>query len=200
MSTSKELPQVSARILLKPDTLLPDDETLLVRAGRFEPQALAAIHDRFYPDIFRYLVFKTGDPLIAEDLASDVFMHLLDALRAGRIPNSLPAWLFGVAAHKSADYFRRQSRCPQTELSDELIDPADELDGDLLAGDTLQAMRQALQRLTDEQQQVLTLRFNQGRSIADTAAQLNKSESAVKQLQLRAFSTLRRMLEAVNGH
>ncbi len=200
MSNSKELPRVSAQILLKPDTLLPEDEALLARAGRFESQALAAIHDRFYPDIFRYLVFKTGDPLIAEDLASDVFMHLIDALKTGRVPNSLPAWLFGVAAHKSADYFRNQVRRPQTDLSDDLMDPADALDSEILAGDTLQAMRQAMQHLTDEQQLVLTLRFNQGRSIADTAAQLNKSESAVKQLQLRAVSTLRRLLEAVNAH
>ncbi|MBI5829953.1 MAG: RNA polymerase subunit sigma-70, partial [Chloroflexi bacterium] len=56
------------------------------------------------------------------------------------------------------------------------------------------AVRLALQQLTDEQQQVLALRFEQGRSVADTAELLNKSVTAVKQLQFRAVAALRRQL------
>jgi RNA polymerase sigma-70 factor (ECF subfamily) len=185
-------------MLFIPVTLATEDEDLLASARKLESRALAAIHDRYYPEVYRYLVFKTGDDQAAEDLTSEVFMRLLDTLHTGRTPESLRAWLFGVAAHQAADYFRAQSRRPQTELPDDLADPSGGPDTEIAAAHTIQSVRNALKQLTEEQQQVLALRFNDGRSIADTAVQLNKSETAIKQLQFRAVATLRRLMEDVN--
>jgi RNA polymerase sigma-70 factor (ECF subfamily) len=142
------------------------------------------------------MLFRTNDERAAEDLSSDVFLRLLDALHAGRPPESLRAWLFGVAAHLVVDHYRRQSRRPQVELSEDL--PALEPGPDSLITRTLTltAVRRALRQLTEVQQQVLALRFREGRSIVDTAALMNKSETAVKQLQFRAVAALRRIMES----
>jgi len=184
------------RMLFIPAVIAAEDDDLLAAARKLESRALAEIHDRFYADLNRYLLFRTGDEHAAEDLASEVFMRLLDALHSGRPPQSLRAWLFGVAAHLAADHFRRQSRHPQSELADDLPAPESGLDGFAADAISVKAVRRALQQLTDEQQQVLALRFGESRSVADTAALMQKSATAVKQLQFRAVAALRRLLDS----
>lgn len=60
---------------------------------------------------------------------------------------------------------------------------------------TAEALRTAINRLTEEQAQIVTLRFLEGLSIADVAAATGKTEGAVKALQYRAVMSLRRLLE-----
>ncbi len=183
------------RMLFIPASLATEDEDLLAGARKLDGRALAGIHDRYYPGVYRYLLYRTNDQHAAEDLTSEVFMRLLDSLHAGRAPDSLRAWLFGVATHLAADHFRLQSRRPQVELSDEFPAPDSSPDAEVSAAMTTKAVRRALQKLTDEQQQVLALRFGEGRSVAATAALLQKSETAVKQLQFRAVAALRRLMD-----
>lgn len=145
--------------------------------------------------MYRYLLYRTDDKGVAEDLSSEVFMRLLDALHAGKGPDTLPAWLFGVANHLAADHFRRQARRPQVGLSDDLPAPEAGPEGQASAGLEMAWVHAALRELTDEQQHVLALRFGEGRSVAEAAALMEKSVTAVKQLQFRAVAALRRKLE-----
>ncbi len=190
---------VDRNMLFLPMALVTEDEELLAAARRLDSRALASIHDRFYGDLYRYLLYRTGDAQAAEDLSSEVFMRLLDSLHKGRAPDSLRAWLFGVASHLVADHFRNHSRRPQSELTDEMPAPDAGLDSEVSNLFTIQAVRQALRQLTQEQQQVLALRFSEGRSVADTAALMQKSVTAVKQLQFRAVAALRRLLDATQA-
>jgi RNA polymerase sigma-70 factor (ECF subfamily) len=57
-----------------------------------------------------------------------------------------------------------------------------------------EALRAAMRRLTDEQAQVLTLRFLEGYSFSEIAEMMDKTEGAVKALQHRAVATLRQLL------
>jgi RNA polymerase sigma-70 factor (ECF subfamily) len=185
-------------MLFVPTALVAEDEELLIAVRRLDPRALTLVHNRYYSDIYRYLLFKTGDDHAADDLSSEVFMRLLTTLRSGRPPKSLRAWLFGVANHLAADHFRQQARRRQSDLPEDLADTANDLDVEVMHGLTMATVRQALAQLTDEQQQVLALRFGEGRSIIETALMLDKSETAVKQLQFRAIAAMRRLMDGVN--
>ncbi len=55
-------------------------------------------------------------------------------------------------------------------------------------------LRAALNQLTDEQAQVITLRFLEDLSIAEVAAIMGKNEGAIKALQYRAILALRRIM------
>lgn len=168
-----------------------DETTLLAKARALEARALGQIHDQYYPELYRFALYRTGDPATAEDIAAEVFVRLLEALHAGRAPQTtLRGWLFGVAAHLVADHFRRR---PVDPLPDNLPD------GTSLAAEAEDRLRRravhsALGRLSPEQQNVLALRFGQGASLEETASALGKSVNAVKQLQWRAVEALRRTL------
>lgn len=176
--------------------MLPED--LLSRAQRLDPAALTEIHDRYYPEIYRYVYYRLGDEPVCEDITSEVFLRLLDALGKKRGPvQNLRGWLFGTASNLVNDHLRiRYAR---------QIDSLDADDSELPEDNHLeqaydeawlqQQVAHALKELTPEQQHVLALRFSEERSIEETASILGKSVTAVKGLQFRAIAALRRLIE-----
>jgi RNA polymerase sigma-70 factor (ECF subfamily) len=170
-----------------------DEATLLSQARALDARALGQIHDRYYPEIFRFAAYRTGDQAAAQDIASEVFVRLLDTLHQGKAPQTtLRGWLFGVAAHLVADHFRKRPVVPLADTVPGTSAPASEAEENLRR----QAVGAALRHLTAEQQNVLALRFGDGSSLEETASALGKSVNAIKQLQWRAVEALRRALAA----
>ncbi|MDW8326130.1 MAG: sigma-70 family RNA polymerase sigma factor [Anaerolineales bacterium] len=171
----------------------PDEKTLLEHARRLDERALSEIHSRYYGEIYRYALYRTGRSEVADDIAGEVFLRLLDALHAGRAPQTtLRGWLFGVASHLVADHFRRAPR-ESVALDEALAAPGTtsaEAESNLRARE----VRAALRRLTPEQQHALALRFGDGLSVEETAQVMGKSVNAVKVLQFRAIAALKRLL------
>lgn len=174
-----------------------DEANLLTRALDLDSQALGEIHDRYYPEIYRYASIRTGDQGMAEDIASEVFLRLLNALHSGRPPHTtLRGWLFGVASHLVVDHYHAGRTLPLTEFHSDGRSTQSEAEERILQADVKTAIRQ----LTPEQQEVLALRFGAGLSVEDTAQSMERSVTAVKALQFRAVDTLRRvMAEVENG-
>ena len=63
----------------------------------------------------------------------------------------------------------------------------------------LDQIKAGLARLTPEQRQVIVLRFLEGKSLAETAAAVGRTEDAVKKLQARGLASLRRQIECLSG-
>jgi len=191
-----QITAVGAHVTLR-DPTADDEMELLTRARRLDAEALGAIHDRYYPLVFRYIAFRVGDRQAAEDLAAEVFSRFLTALRERQAPQkTLRGWLFGVAAHVAMDYHRAHYRSRQVELDETL--PSDEADPEDALDMNLQneSLRKAVAELTDDQQHVIALRFGQSMPIQEVARSMGKSEGAVKQLQARALAMLARKLSA----
>jgi RNA polymerase sigma-70 factor (ECF subfamily) len=157
------------------------------------PQVIAAVYDRYFSDVYRYVRYRLGDEQTAEDIASDVFVRLLEASQRGRSPQTnLKAWLLGTASHIVTDYMRRSYRRPTEELSENMLDPLAVPVAELERRESESAVSSAMRKLTPDQQHVLSLRFGEGYSIEETAAVMNKNVNAVKALQFRALASLQR--------
>ncbi|WP_298816149.1 ECF subfamily RNA polymerase sigma factor, BldN family [Chloroflexus sp.] len=172
-----------------------DDAELLSRACALETDALAAIHDAYYQPLYRYISFRVSDHHTCEDLVSEVFSRFLKAIAQRTAPRSnLRGWLFKVAANVVSDHYRRAYRAPSARLDERMVsqepEPA-EVAEQIAVNEEL---RRAISHLTDEQQQVLALRFGQNLPVQEVARILGKTEGAVKQLQLRAIAALARHL------
>jgi RNA polymerase sigma-70 factor (ECF subfamily) len=172
-----------------------DDQFLLAQARNLDADALAQIHDRYYGAIFRYIAFRLSDSELAEDLTSEVFVRFLHATRRPDAPpNNLKGWLYSVAGHVVADYFRQQYRHPEQQLLDTAVSPEDD-PADIAADHmTWESVGAALTALTADQQQALALRFGDDLSIREAAQIMGKTEGSVKQLQARAIAALTRLL------
>lgn len=164
-----------------------------------DSQAIGAVYDQYFSEVYRYTLYRVGDVGLAEDIASDVFIRLLEAVQAGRGPESnLKGWLIGTANHIVIDHLRKKYKRSEEEIPESLPDlqpgPANEVD----QREQNRQVQGAMAKLTEEQQHVLTLRFGQGYSLEETAAHLNKNVNAVKALQFRALAALQREIGEVD--
>jgi RNA polymerase sigma-70 factor (ECF subfamily) len=157
---------------------------------------LAEIHDEYYDEIFRYIVYRVSNQQVAEDLTSEVFVRLLSALRDHTAPQkTLRGWLYGVAFRVVSDYHRKQYRRQHVKLTEtipsDVANPMESVAQKL----SWKEVRAAMAQLTDGQREVIALRFGQEMPIRDVAELLGKTEGAVKQLQARGIASLARTLK-----
>jgi len=173
-----------------------DEISLLERARECDQVALGEIYDRYSRRIHSYIYRHLGDVHLADDLTAEVFLKMLDAVQSSRFARtSLSGWLYRIAHNLVVDYFRSQPQ-RKAELWDERLraavdDPTVVVEARLAQ----QGLRAALSHLTQEQQQVIVLRFGEGLSAPQVAEVLGKSERAVRALQHRALAALRRVMD-----
>lgn len=96
-----------------------NDATSLDGLHRLDPQTIAAIYDRYFSGVYRYVRYRINEDTAAEDIASDVFVRLLEAAQRRQGPQSnLKGWLLATASNAVNDHLRRRYRRPTEELSE----------------------------------------------------------------------------------
>jgi RNA polymerase sigma-70 factor (ECF subfamily) len=172
-----------------------DPETIAA-AKRLEPTAVASIYDAFADPIHRYISFRVRSPEDAEDLTDQVFLKMIEALPAYD-DRGLPfaAWIYRIARNLLVDRYRRSGRDP-VALSEAIEARGAGSDPFEAAASTLdgEAVRVALRTLTEEQRQVVVLRFVEGWDVDEVAAAMGRKPGAIHALQHRAMSALQRAL------
>lgn len=178
---------------------LTDLDLELESLRKLDAQGIGAVYDRYFPDVYRFVFYRLNDEQVAEDISSDVFVRLLEAIKKRRGPQTnLKGWLLATAAHIVADYLRHFYRRPTEALSATMPDvAASSLNDEIDRREMVDSVRLAYDRLTTEQQNVLALRFGDGYSLDETATVMQKNVNAVKALQFRALSALQRFIGEV---
>jgi RNA polymerase sigma-70 factor (ECF subfamily) len=169
---------------------------LVKQAQQGDVTAFATLYETFTPHVRGYLRRRhDGSDETIDDLTAEVFMKLYEKLDR-YVERGLPftAWLYRIAHNCLIDYVRKLPRQTATSL-DEVVD-VQERDSGVEYGQVLDrnVLEPAMERLTQEQRQTIECRFLKGRSVAETAAAMSRSEEAVKKLQARALMSLRRIL------
>ena len=178
-----------------------NDEQLLAKAKQLDPTALRALHQRFYEPVTRYIQFKVGDRQTVEDLTGEVFVRVLEGLRRGYGWRETPqAWIMGIARNVVVDHYRKKERQAEVALDDQLI-AAEQSDPTHWAAqnERQRQLLQAIRQLTDEQRDVILLRFMEEIDINGVAQAINKSPGAVKGLQYRALRALAEIMGEVSA-
>jgi RNA polymerase sigma-70 factor (ECF subfamily) len=171
------------------------ERSLIDRARDMDAAAWDELYLQHYNAIYRYAFFRVADAPAAEDLAAEVFLQAVRGIQRYRYRGvAFRAWLYRIAHNITADFCRdRSARGPNEPDSEAALQSLEECD---FAPALLQRrdIQQAVARLTDEQQQVIILRFFEGLSIAETAEAIGRNAGATKSLQHRALERLRAIL------
>src|ERR1044072_861863 len=171
-------------------------EALVERAQAGDRDALEELYLEHFDRIYSYLHMTVGNRHDAEDLTTQTFLRMLESIgrfRWGAAPFS--AWLFRIAHNLAMDHFRARRRWqPEEEVPEPpgSEEPSAELEAMQSIG--RQSMLELIERLSPEQQQVLTLKFVFNFPNADVATILNKTEGAIKSLQHRALASLQKQI------
>ena len=156
---------------------------------------LASLYDECYDKIARYAYVRIGDKTEAESIAGEVFLKALESLKTYQergVP--MQAWLFKIAHNLVVDHLRKVTRRKTVPI--ETAEIMDEADPEATAEMNIELERvtMAMQGLTEEQREVVILRFFGGLTSREVGSLLNKSNGAVREMQRAALEKLRQML------
>jgi RNA polymerase sigma-70 factor (ECF subfamily) len=157
--------------------------------------ALSSLYGEYFDKIARYAYIRIGVRDDAEDIAGEVFLRALKSLKLYEergIP--IQAWLFRIAHNLVVDYLRKKQKrkiVPIDEVEIEGgINPAIVAERNI----ELKQVTIAMEQLTQEQREVLGLRFFGGLTSREAGQVLNKSDGAVREMQRAAIEKLRNLL------
>lgn len=171
------------------------DEVLIQRGQHGDREAVAQLYRRYAHPIARYVTYRIADDAVVEDIVADVFLRMVEGLPRYQFTGiPFDAWLYRIAGARIIDYYRRMSRRPEEALSEEMADELTPLELDLQEREELDELRAAIRQLSNEYQEILTLRFVERKSLAEVAEILNKNVHAVGAEQHRALKKLAGLL------
>jgi RNA polymerase sigma-70 factor (ECF subfamily) len=180
------------------------EEKELVRQAQKDRDAFAKLYDQYHPRIFGYILRRTANLEVAQDITSETFLKVLGKLWQFRWRNvSFSSWLYRIATNEVNQYFRKAEYKKTVSLEEsqerglELLSPHD-LESELIEAqeelkqhqDFLEIQAKIVQ-LPAKYQQVITLRFFEKKQIREIAEILGKREGTIKSLLHRAVEKLR---------
>ena len=192
--------------MVEPPPVEPSAETLdaerllAARASQGDRAAYGELYEHYVDKIYRYIYYKVGQRAEAEDLTSLTFLKAWDAIGDYEWRNHpFGAWLFRIAHNLVVDHHRaRKDHLALDDASPQLEGRAsrDEVRPERVLNEmlTVERVRHAIGRLTEDQQQVLVLRFFEELSTGEVANIMGKRRGAIRGLQFRALSALRDLL------
>ena len=152
-------------------------------------RALLDLYDVALPAVYGYLKPRSGDPMLAEDLAAETFLAACDAVQRGQVRTVTVAWLIGIARHKLVDHWRREERRERHLRAVE--DATDAVDDPWDAAIDAAAVEEVLGSLSAVHRTALTLRYLDGLAVTEVAALLDRTVAATDQVLARARRAFR---------
>ena len=181
---------------------MQDTEALVRSAQEGNLSAFGQVYEAYYLRVYRYAAARVGQGAAAEDITQEVFLKALNSLHRFKFTGPpFTAWLFRIAHNLVIDRARHHKAAaaatsgPPAPLDNALtIAGGQNVEEQAMASLDVEALREALERVTRLQRQVIELRFLAGLSLAETAAVMGRNENAIKALQHSALGALRRLL------
>ena len=172
------------------------DAELVARLKANDDAAYREVVARFGDPLYGYIYSLTGDHHLSEDILSETYLRMVEKIDTYTFYGApFKAWLYRIAHNLAINAVKRASRLVGAEALETAAPPVDDPATTIAARLEVDALRSALGTLTEEQQQVVMLRFVAEQSTAEVAQALEKTENAIKQLQFRALRSLGRLLE-----
>ena len=170
-----------------------DDDIERVAAAQRDPACFDELYERNFHRVYAYVVRRTGDRHQAEDLTAEVFREALAGI--GKFEwRGVPfiAWLLRIASRLVADHWQRSGRESGNPAVDMNRPAPEEIERSAM-------LSQLVDRLPEAQFRVIHMRFVEQKSVREIAAELGRTEGAVKQLQFRAIENLRAQMEGAHA-
>jgi RNA polymerase sigma-70 factor, ECF subfamily len=171
----------------------PEADAADILAARRNPEAFAALYDRYVERVYRYLRGRVGSAGEAEELTAQTFLAALESLPRYDHRGYFPAWLFAIARRKAADHFRRRPPVPLEEA--EPLASGEDPTLDVTRAEQADQLARLIQTLEEGERELIRLHFSAGLTFAEMARLLGKKEDTVKKSVYRLLERLQGRME-----
>ena len=191
-------------------SLMADDAKILSRGlTRRDPDLLDRLIEQYQNRLYRYLLFLTGNPALAEDLFQETWIRVMERGHQYNAKCKFESWLFAIARNLVIDASRRKKMASLEDLgnpeSEQPYDPPDDQAVSalqlLVARENEQAIQVSLLNIAPYYREVLLLRFHEELSLEEIAEVLSTPISTVKSRLYRGLTAMKSALaSAVQPH
>ncbi len=166
-------------------------EEKLVRAQNGDRQAFGEVYDGFVKKLYDYAFFRVKDRQSAEDIVADTFMKALEHIGSfDPKKGSAASWLYRIARNTLVDQYRVNKKTTGFPEDFDVADTKD-LKTQIENKDMLKKVEIALEKLSEREREIITLRVWDELSYKEIAEVLGKSEASLKMAASRALKELR---------
>ncbi len=173
------------------------DEHRLIADVRKDKGKFGTLYKKYANPVYRYIFTRTGNKQIAEDITSQTFLAALESIGNFRQDGNFGSWLFTIARNKVNDYFRSSKTVSPIHEAELIEDGSDPL-ASLIQSDQSKIVQSLIKKLTEDEQELLRLRFIAELSYSNIARLLHKSEDALKKSIYRLLARLQSQVEVNN--
>jgi RNA polymerase sigma-70 factor (ECF subfamily) len=182
-----------------------EQEREVVERAKNNAEAFGELYDQYYSQIFGYVLKRTANIEVAQDVTSDVFFKAFKNLRQFRwcgVPFS--SWLYRIATNEIANYFTKSKpwQFSLEEVSNSIgsSDPSTETElrqaeAELRRHEDFLTLHENISKLHLKYQEVIVLRFFEDKQLKEIGEILGKREGTVKSLLHRGLEKLRKLTE-----
>jgi RNA polymerase sigma factor (sigma-70 family) len=168
---------------------------MVEKAADGDIEAFGELYSIYLAPIYRYVSYQVRDKMTAEDIVEEVFVKAWKAIGTCKGKSqTFSAWLYRIAHNHVVNTLRRMNKRVSLESAEveietliEVTNPEQEVEAKLAKQELLEAMA----CLSQNQRQVIILKFIEGLNNSEIAQILGKREGAIRVLQMRALSKLR---------
>ncbi len=172
----------------------PTLQNTIKEAQKGIPQAQSRLMDAFWNDVKGFLLFRTNDENLAEELTVETFTKAISKLSLYDDNFNFKTWLISIAQNNLLDYYRKKQKENPEILSEEydliLAETEPSPEKILIDKQNLADFYKKLDRLPPKYSEVLQLKYIDDYSIKEIAQQLQLTESNVKVRIMRAKKLL----------
>jgi RNA polymerase sigma-70 factor (ECF subfamily) len=176
-----------------------DTQALAEGLRRRDPEVLDRLIEQYQQRLYRYLLFLTGEPALAEDLFQETWVRVLERGHQYNAKSKFESWLFAIARNLAIDVSRRKKFRSLEELADpesnQPFEPPDDHSVSalqlLVARENEQAVQLSLLKIPSYYREVLLLRFHEELGLEEIATVLSTPISTVKSRLYRGLDALK---------
>lgn len=202
MGTRSQVLAALPRPLFFTRVMTEDSQTLAAGLRRRDPDLLDRLIEQYQHRLFRYLLFLTGNPALAEDFFQETWIRVLERGDQYNAKSRFESWLFAIARNLVIDASRRKKFTSLEGLGDpesnQPFEPPDERSASslqlLLARENERAVQVSLSKIPAYYREVLLLRFHEELGLEEIAAVLSTPISTVKSRLYRGLAALKSAL------
>ncbi|MBP6855800.1 MAG: sigma-70 family RNA polymerase sigma factor [Candidatus Pacebacteria bacterium] len=171
---------------------------LVTQSRELDQEAFSILYKEYITPVYRFLYIRTGNRDLAQDLTHTTFVKAWEA--RSTLIQSHRAWLISIARNTLIDYWRKKKEIPLDDThTQSLLDESSSLEYQLDKDRQRKGVYAALSQLSDEQQEIIILKFISELDNKTIARVTKKSQTAIRSLQYRALTQLRRVLRKENN-
>ena len=157
-----------------------------------QSEQFGEIYDQYIDKIYRFVYLKVNSLEIAEDITSKVFLRGWEAYEKSQIQNP-GAFLYQIARNAVIDHYREKGRT-KTIFQDavpEAIDPGLDLHAKAVFSSDVDIVKQALQKLKKEHQDIIIWHYLEDMPIAEIAKLTGRPAGTIRVMLHRGLKELK---------